>query len=65
MMGDDSEAGLALRWALVDLLNRIEAGDPELIDYMLHKGYVEIGAERPRGLAVGAWEPERLSSASN
>jgi hypothetical protein len=33
MMGDDSEAGLAL----VDLLNRIETGDPELIDYTFHK----------------------------
>lgn len=37
MMGDASEAGLTLRWALVDLLNRIDAGDPELIDYMLHR----------------------------
>jgi hypothetical protein len=33
----NSEAGLALRWALVDLLNRVEAGDAELIDYTLRK----------------------------
>lgn len=77
MMGDDSEAGLALRWALVDLLNRVEAGDPELIDDTLRRvaspeqveRHIKTGHERIVDMYLRQgkspeWIAQRLQEAS-